>query len=78
MPFGQAGVEPTLIVSEIVPSSWDWVLVGGGGKERAGLGYGPGLDSVPHSLTDPFFQQGLGAGGQKGDRVCTGTSGGVA
>lgn len=37
MPFGQAGVEPTLIVSEAVPSR-DWVLVGGGGKEWAGLG----------------------------------------
>lgn len=34
MPFGQAGVEPALIVSEAVPSSWDWVLVEG----RARLG----------------------------------------
>lgn len=28
MPFGQAGVEPALIVSEAVLPSWDWVLVG--------------------------------------------------
>lgn len=48
MPFGQAGVEPALIVSEAVPSFWDWVLVGG-----AGLGYSPGLNSPPHSTPSP-------------------------
>ena len=37
MPFGHAGVEPTLIVSEAVPSSWDWMLVEGGRKEWAGV-----------------------------------------
>lgn len=37
MPFGQAGVEPTLVVSEAVPS-WDWVLARAGGKECTGPG----------------------------------------
>lgn len=34
---------------------------------------GSWLDCVLHSLTDAFFQEGLGAVGQKGDRVCTGS-----
>lgn len=74
MPFGQAGVEPTLIVSEAGPPPGDWGLVGGGGREWAGAGSGPGLDSPPHSLTDTFFQEGLRSAGWKGDRVGTGTS----
>lgn len=73
MPFGQAGVEPTLIVSKALSSSWDWVLVRSGGKEWARLGEGHGLDSPPHSLKDIFFQEGLGVVGQKGDRVRIGT-----
>lgn len=37
MPFGQAGVEPALIVSEAVLPSWDWVLVGT--VRRSGQGW---------------------------------------
>lgn len=36
MPFGQAGVEPALIVSEAVLSFWDWVLVGMVGRSGQG------------------------------------------
>lgn len=53
MPFGQAGVEPTLIVSETVPSSWDWCWLGV--EEWAGLGQGPRLDSPLHSTPSPIL-----------------------
>lgn len=53
MPFGQAGVEPALIVSEAVLSSRGWVLMGMvEGVGRAGLGSGPGLSTpLPHRLS---------------------------
>lgn len=46
MPFGQAGVEPALIVSGAVPSFWDWVLVGG-------QGWATVLGSTPHPTPFP-------------------------
>lgn len=72
MPFGHAGVEPTLIVSEAVPPPGIgcWLRVE---EMRAGVVRVLAWDCVLHSLTDAFFQEGLGAVGQKGDRVCTGS-----
>lgn len=74
MPFGQAGVEPGLIVSEAVLAFWEWVLVGMVGRSGRGWvrvwAWPPHPIPLPHRL---FFQEDLGAVGQKGDRVRIGT-----